>query len=490
MKLERSTASSKTDPDIHVIPYLKGTKLAQPAINASKVTNLVPDAAIQDFGAKEKQVLLCYPHSKSVERIALLGLGPKEKITLESLRRSYAALLRSVKDKKIKRVRIYPPHIEGIERLAMLKAIVEALWLTSYQFNEFISEPEPISITYIEIHEMTEKELEQCERQIQVVESVNFARDLINGNADDVTPEYLAQQAKILGKKKAIKTTIYDRKDLEKMRMGLMLAVARGATRNDPRLIVLEYTGDPKSKDTTMLVGKGVTYDTGGLNLKPTGSMETMKDDMSGAAAVLGTIRAAEALGLKVNIIGVIPSVENAIDGMSYKPGDVFRSYNGTTVEITNTDAEGRLILADAISFGIKKFKPKRMIDLATLTGAVLVSLGEEAAGLFSNNEELCSSVQIASERTMEKVWRLPLFEEFKELLKSPIADIKNSANTRFGGSSTAALFIERFVGDIPWVHLDIAGVAYLSDPKNYHPTRATGFGVRLLIDLLERYAR
>jgi leucyl aminopeptidase len=234
----------------------------------------------------------------------------------------------------------------------------------------------------------------------------------------------------------------------------------------------------------TALVGKGITYDTGGLHLKTTG-METMKDDMSGGAAVLGTIKAAAALGLKVNIIGAVASTENAIGPDSYKMGDVYRSYSGKTVEIMDTDAEGRLVLADAVSYIEDHYKPSRIIDLATLTGGIIVSLGDEASGLFSNDDELAEDLIRSGKHTYERLWRFPLYREYKEALKSTIADMRNSPPARKASSIMGGMFIQEYIRKTPWAHLDIAGTAFLSNPRHYHPTNATGVGIRLLIDYL-----
>jgi leucyl aminopeptidase len=283
----------------------------------------------------------------------------------------------------------------------------------------------------------------------------------------------------------SIKVSILDKKALEKEKMGLILAVGRAAN-TDPAVVILEYKGDPHSKEKTAVVGKGITYDTGGLNIKVAGSgMETMKCDMAGAAAVMGIIQAAAKLKLKVNLVGALALAENAIGPASYKPGDVFRGRTGKTVEITNTDAEGRLVLADTISYVEDHYQPNRLIDFATLTGGVVIALGEEASGLFSNDDTLAHALERAGERTHERVWRLPLYPEYKEYLKSPIADIKNSG-PRKASSPSGATFIHQFVKSISWAHLDIAGTAYLSELKPCHPTAATGVGVRLFIDFLE----
>lgn len=269
--------------------------------------------------------------------------------------------------------------------------------------------------------------------------------------------------------------------------MGLLLAVGRGSDK-EPLLTMLTYTGNPKSREHTILIGKGVTYDTGGLNVKPTGSMESMKCDMAGAATVLGVLATVAALGLKLNVTALVPATENAIGSKSFKPGDVYVSHNGKSIEIGNTDAEGRLILADALSYAVKHLKPTRMIDLATLTGAMDVALGSEATGLFSNDDKLAEQLHKAGESTFERVWRMPLFPEYRDQLRSDIADLKN-IGTRSGGSITAAYFLKEFVDDIPWAHLDIASTAYLNESKRYHPKFGTGIGVRLITELLESFS-
>jgi leucyl aminopeptidase len=339
------------------------------------------------------------------------------------------------------------------------------------------------SVNFITASKNAHKVVDKAET---ICEGVYFARDLINGNADDVTPGYLTQVAVGLSKKHPkIHTTIFDKKKLEKEGFGLILAVSRGS-HHDPVMIVAEYKGNPKDKKATVLIGKGVTYDTGGLNLKPTGSMETMKCDMGGAAVVLGVLDVAAQLNLKQNITVVVPSVENSISSMSYKPGDVYKSYSGKTVEIGNTDAEGRLILADALAYAVKKLNPKEIVDVATLTGAIEVALGNECSGLFCNNDVLADALLRSGRITFERVWRMPLFDEYKEQLRSDIADMSNHGG-RSGGAVTAALFLKEFIDEnIPWAHLDIAATAYLKDKKRYHPKSGTGIGVRLLIEMIE----
>jgi leucyl aminopeptidase len=475
----------RSSADAIVLPFWQGKKRAEPACDVKEFQSLI-DGPLKagDFHGKEGEILLLYAKGKE-KRVVLLGLGHKKKCTAEALRRAYSAAAKVCLRKKSKSLNILV--LEGDKALCL--AICEGILLTNYRFDQLKSETlkdDPtVLLTKLSLIGIGQKELAVCKRGAQIVSAVNFARDLVNGNADDVDPQALAQCAKELEKEfSLIKTTVLDKKQIEKEKMGLILAVNRGALK-EPRVIIMEYKGNPQSKDHTAIVGKGITYDTGGLNLKPTGGIETMKCDMAGAATVLGTLRAAAALKLKVNLIGIIASTENAIGPNSYKPGDVYRSMLGKTVEISNTDAEGRLVLADALTYAQQKFEPSRIIDLATLTGGVVVALGEEATGLFSNNDKLAEQLTQAGEVTFERLWRFPLYPEYKECLKSAIADLKNSGG-RKASSITAAMFLQQFIKQVPWAHLDIAGTAYLSELKPYHPTHATGVGVRLLIEFLE----
>lgn len=473
--------------DLLVIPYVQVKKKAT-AFAALKGLPKEIEVPIElhDFKGKEGEILFLYHRGSNEKRIALLGLGEESKLTHEKYRRAYAGLARGCLAKKITDINIVlPKKIES----CFLKGLAEGILSVNYVFDRLKGkdeEREPVVfIQHVHLIGATKAQVEAVHDLEKTYEGVYLARDLVNGNADDVTPQFLCQVAKGFPEEFShVKTTILDKKRLEKEKLGLLLAVSRGS-QNDPALIIIEYKGNAKSKDVTALVGKGVTYDTGGLNLKPTGSMETMKCDMGGAAAVLGAMYAAMKLKLPVNLVGVIPTTENSIDRHSYKPGDVYTSYSGKTVEIGNTDAEGRLILADAISYAIKHYEPTRMIDLATLTGAIEIALGNEASGLFSNDQKLADRLIKAGDATYERVWQMPMYEEYREYLKSDIADIKNIGG-RPGGSITAAKFLEEFVGKkTPWAHLDIASTAFHSEVKRYHPKYATGIGVRLLVEFL-----
>lgn len=479
--------------DVLIIPFWKdkqGTELAVPL--GEELTNLLVGVlSTEDFKGKEGEVLYVYVEGQPEKRISLLGLGLKDKVTVESLRRSYGSLAKSCLSKRLKNINLLIPRHEKLREDGLIKGVVEGLLLPNYIFNclkhREAEEPEESLLEKVTLIGLDQKISDAARKMLIVCEGVNYARDLVNGNADEVTPQYLAECSKKLAEEHtSIKTTVFDKKRIEKEKMGLLLAVNRGSAL-DPAFIIMEYRGNPRSDDHTILIGKGVTYDTGGLNLKPTGGMETMKCDMAGAAACIGTMLAVSSLGLKVNLTVVVPTTENCIDAKSFKPGDVYTSYLGKTVEMTNSDAEGRLILADALSYAIKNLKPTRLIDLATLTGAIEIALGSEASGFFSTNDELAQNLLQSGEESFERLWRMPLFDEYKERLKSDIADLKNW-NGRSAGANVAATFLRQFVGDsIPWAHIDIAATAYVAEAKKYLPKYATGFGVRLMVEFLEK---
>lgn len=454
--------------DLLVVPFWEGPKEAAPFS--------VP--TLKGFTGKNGEIAYC--HSDG-QWLLLLGLGKQDKATVEALRRAYSSVVKEAQAKKIKQIDLLFPKCK--QKDAFLRGIAEGLILTNYSFtykHDALKESPIVlleKVTFIGVEKS-----DALDKMLTIGSGINFIRDLVNTNADDKTPKILTEVAKKLHPK--VKTTIFDKKKLESEKMGLILAVNRSSS-HDPYLIQAAYKGDPKSKEHIVLVGKGITYDTGGLSIKPTEGMLSMKCDMAGAATVLGAVRTAAILGLKVNVTAVAPVTENCIGSKSYKLGDVYRSYSGKTVEINNTDAEGRLVLADALSYTVKNLKPTCIVDLATLTGACLVALGEEISGLFCNDDALAEELMEASEETDELLWRLPVHPDYKELLKSDIADLINSAG-RYAGSITAALFLQEFVGEVPWAHIDIAGPAYLSKPKYYNPIKGTGYGLRLLIDFLE----
>lgn len=482
-----ATLGKRKKADLLLLPYWEGVKAA---CDIGELAECVePLTASGDFKGKEGEIAYLYVSEEIEPRIAMVGLGKQSECQIDTLRRAYVAAVKLARTKEWGSLNVALPSVKGIEDDLVVRGVVEGLLLNNYTFDQLkhdvVKEKPSFLVLKVGLIGASAKQLAMAKRLASLFIGVTKARDLVNGNADTVTPQYLADLARELaGQYKSIETTVFDRKRIEKEGMGLFLAVNKGSPR-DPAFIIMRYTGALQSKEHTILIGKGVTYDTGGLNLKPTGHMETMKSDMSGAAAVFGAILAAAEMEMKVNFTVVVAATENCIGGGAYKPGDVFTSYTGRTVEIVNTDAEGRLTLADALAYCAAKLKPTRMINLATLTGACVVALGEEIAGLMSNNDRLAESIEQASERSGEAVWRLPLPKSYQKQLKSDIADMKN-CGSRAGGSITAGLFLQDFVGDHPWAHLDIAGTAYHEKPISYDRLNATGYGVRLLIELLE----
>jgi leucyl aminopeptidase len=318
-----------------------------------------------------------------------------------------------------------------------------------------------------------------------VANGVVLARDLINAPSNEIYPETLARRAQQELQPVGVKVTALDKKKIEQLNMGGLLAVNQGSAR-PPFFLIMEWKGGPKNERPIVFVGKGITFDSGGISIKPGPGMGDMKMDMGGSGAVIGAMLAVAALKIPHNVIGLIPTTENMPSGSAYKPGDIITFLNGKTAEIDNTDAEGRLVLADALSYA-DRYKPQAVIDLATLTGAIVVALGEIGTGLFGNNPALNARIREAADRTYDRVVELPLWEEYEELIKSDVADVKNSGG-RAAGSITAALFLQHFIGDYPWAHLDIAGTGMSTRVSGYVQKGGTGSGVRLLVDLVQHW--
>ena len=481
--------AKRSSADLIVVPFWQDKTRAKEIIPIKDLeTEIACVLKAGDFTGKAGSTMLAYLEGKKDKRLLFLGLGKQDKVTMEALRRAYSAFVKRCHNKQWKKINVVIPKAKGLTEEQVCRAICEGITLTNYTFESLKSKERQqfFHIDQVNLLGMGAKGNQIGKKAENLASGVNLARDLVNGNADDITPQALALQAKKIAKDfPAVSATVFDKKRIEKEKMGLFLAVNRGSDR-DPVFIILEYKGHPSSSDKTVVVGKGVTFDTGGLNLKPIGFMGTMKADMGGGAAALGIIQAAAKQKLKMNITAVVASTENGIDAKSYKPGDVYIGYSGLTVENMDTDAEGRLTLADALAYSVDQLKPKRIIDLATLTGAIEIAVGDERCGLFSNDKTMTKAFDKAGEITGEKTWAFPMDPEYREMLKSDIADIK-SCGKRMAGSITAATFLQEFVGKTPWVHLDIAGVAYIDRARRYHTTLATGFGVRLVIEMLEQ---
>ncbi len=371
--------------------------------------------------------------------------------------------------------------------------ILHGFMLRSYSFNKYkIKSKNKIQKPINQIEIIIEKKSKVKNLYIPLkalMEGVYLTRNLVSEPANVLTPKVLAQEASKL-KDLGIKVEVLDLKQIKKLKMGALLGVAQGSS-NEPRVVSLSWNGRSSNKKVipeVCFVGKGVTFDTGGISIKPSGGMEDMKWDMGGSGVVIGLMKALAGRKAKVNVAAVVGLVENMPSGKAQRPGDVVTASSGHTIEVINTDAEGRLVLADAVTYAIKKFKPKKIIDLATLTGAVIISLGNQRAGLFSNNDKLAQDIFDSGEKTGEKVWRLPVGEEYDDDIKSAIADMHNVGSGRGAGSTAGAKFIQQFVQNIPWAHIDIAGVTWSKSDSDLYPKGGTAFGVRLLNSYVKDY--
>lgn len=444
-----------------------------------------------DFKGKARETALLYTNGAiSAKRVLVVGLGKEEKFSLEAIRIAAATAAKRVRDLRVKSYStiVHGGGRGGIGLAAATQAVVEGTELALYGFKELKTEPEDdpkevSDMTFVVFDESKRPEVKAAvEVGRQIVGGVSLARDLVNRPANYATPTLLAQRAQEMAGEFGMACQVLDEDEMTELGMGSLLSVAQG-TDEPARLIILEHNAGRDDLDTVVLVGKGITFDSGGISLKNKEGMETMKGDMAGGAAVLGAMRAVAALDLPLHVVGLVPATENLPSGKAYKPGDVVRAMNGKTIEVISTDAEGRMILADALAYA-DRYQPKAVVDMATLTGAIVVALGHHATGLFSNDDNLAARLGAAGRTSFERVWRLPLFKEYSEQLKSHVADVKHTGGQP-AGSITAAIFLSKFIGDFPWAHLDIAGKAWTDEDKPYTPKWATGIGVRLLTQFL-----
>lgn len=434
------------------------------------------------FHGDDKEI---FPLILNKKVILLVGVGEETKNNSTSLRCTVRQAVLSSYLKKLPTVEIVPHNSDE----TTIKSILEGILIGAYSWDKYKNTSEKIVKAIDKEYTLVAAAKKTYAETIMTCQGLTLTRNLINDNADTVDSDFI--ETTILGLirgKKNIDLEILNRKELKAKGLNLHLAVNQGSLK-DPKLIIVKYSGAGKDQGYTALVGKGITFDTGGLNLKPTGHIETMRCDMSGAAAVIGTLKNVLALNLKANIIFAVGVAENCIGSGAYKPGDVFRGYNGKTVEILNTDAEGRLVLADALAYIEKNYKPSRFIDLATLTGACVIALGYDYTGLVSNDDNLARELVQVSQDTDDRAWQLPSYVEMKEYVKSEVADLKNVGLPRgAAGALTAAEFLRNFVNDTPWVHLDIAGTAFVDGKgRQYYGHGATGAGVRLLTAFLKQ---
>ncbi len=443
----------------------------------------------KNFLDKKNNELVYYSLAPEPSVIFLKKVKVDKEFSPDFFRNYFAGLIQSLKGKDVNSINVvvpafshFPGHFESDSY--MIQTIAEGIYLGNYSFENYKSEKNSVHALNVNLHysdvKIVSSVLSFTEK---LMNSVFFARDLVNEPAITLTPQEFAKRTKTQLTKQKVKVTIFDKNELKKKRMNAILAVG-GASTNDPLMMVLNYKPAAAVKKIA-LVGKGVTYDSGGLSIKPTNSMIEMNADMAGGALVVGVMNAIASLKLPIEVIGVIPCVENMLGGSSYKPGDIIKAYSGKTIEVKDTDAEGRIILADALHYASQQ-KPEEIIDFATLTGAVVVALGDFIAGLFTNNEDMADKLSKSGCKTHERLWRLPLWNDYKSLIKSERADVSN-LGPRWGGAITAAKFLEHFVDEkIPWTHLDIAGPAIKHKATNYTEKFDTAFGVRLMVDYIQ----
>jgi len=465
------------------------TAAVDKALNGA-ISNLINQGEIK---GKAGEVAIIHTLGKLPARIvAVAGLGKKKDFNLDSVRKVAGDFSRSLRKLNCRRVATIL-HGAGTGSLAtedLAAAITEGSLLGLYDFTRY-KKPEYKEIAQITLVEKEKSKLSAIRCGIEkgeiMAEATMLARDMVNEPANEMTPRHMAEIAKGLAKKYNLEFNVFDSREMKAMGMGALLGVASGSSQ-PPKLITLSYKGKPKSRNAVGFLGKGITFDSGGISIKPSEGMGEMKDDMAGGAAVMAALVAIARLKPRINVTAVVPAAENLPSGTALKPGDIVKAMNDKTIEIISTDAEGRLILADALSYAVKQ-NLSPLIDLATLTGACRVALGTGYSGLFSNNQQLVDKISSASDKTGEKMWRMPLPEEYKEQNKSLIADIKNTGE-KYGGAITAALFLAEFAGDTPWAHLDIAGTASSSKESGYTVKGATGVGVRTLVELALSLAR
>ncbi len=429
-----------------------------------------------EFSGKQNQTTLLHTQGKiKPDRILLIGLGTLKEVTREKLRQAGGKATDILQTTQANNSALSTLIFRSLRYSPA--DFLEGVLLNDYSFRKYKRETVRKGIEGFTL--LTEENLRKEIRWKEAaVSASHLARDLVNTPSNDLTPSALVKAARAL---KNISVKVINRNEAEKLGMGAYLSVARGS-HEPPRFIVMTYKGN--NNPPVVLIGKSITFDSGGISLKPAMGMEKMKYDMAGGAAVLGTMKALTEMNLPLHVIAVLPATENLPGGSASKPGDVVRSMGGKTIEIISTDAEGRLVLADALGY-VKKFRPSAVIDIATLTGACSIALGNEAMAMMGNSDSLMKKIKKASDETGEKVWQMPLFDEYKDYIKSDIADLKNSAG-RSGGLVTAGYFLKEFAGDVPWVHLDIAGTAWTDKGMPYIPAGATGIGARLLLSFLK----
>ncbi len=494
--VEKNTARAK----IFFIESEKFTTKQIANIANTYMPNLPDVFEQQEFtGQVGKVVAIPISHEGKYITLYFVGLGDKQKkktIQIENYRRALGAVTKAIQKNKERSscFEVPNPKMFNVSWHDMAKETAIIARMALYHFDEYITDEK--QRLFDDIH-MELSVVANHKRSVQkgidegaiIAQAVNQTRHWIDLPPCDLTPPRLAKEAEKIAKEQGLKITVFNEATIKKMGMGGLAAVSSGSDQ-DCRFVVIEYKASSKNAPTLALVGKGITFDSGGINLKPRGYIETMKEDMSGAAAVISTMEALAQLKPKVHVVGIVSLAENLPSGKAAKPGDIVTFYNGKTAEIKDTDAEGRLVLADALSYAVKHYKPDAIVDIATLTGACAYALGPFFTGLVSPDDDLIDRIYEASENTGDRVWELPLHDDYKPAMKSLVADMSNVGNRKYlAGAITAAIFLQYFVDDTPWAHLDIAGTAFDVPGIPYYSTgTATGAGVRLLIALAQSW--
>jgi len=453
-----------------------------------------------DFTGKRGETHLMHPaRGVAAKRLLLVGLGEEAKLDAEALRRAGGQAAGALIARRGGQLAVAVPVTRRLAASELGQALCEGVGLGAYRFDRYKARRDDArgTVRGVSLVAETGSDLRALRRGAQLAgilaDSQNLARDLSNEPANALPPAALADSARRMARQVGLRCRVLEVPELRRRKLGAILAVGQGSA-NPPRIVVLDHDprrGGAKKKATKLpavcLVGKGITFDSGGITLKPGPGMQEMKHDMSGAAAVVGALRAAALLDLPLRVIGIVAAAENMPSGTAYRPGDVVTSGAGTTIEVLNTDAEGRVVLADALHLALTDYAPDAIVDLATLTGACVVALGKWCSGLFSNDDALRERLRAAGEATGERLWPMPLWDEHRDHIRGDFGDLKNTGG-RDGGAITAAAFLSCFVGKTPWAHLDIAGTAYTEKPGPCQPKGATGVGVRLLIEALRAF--
>ncbi len=499
-----ATDKIPTNPQAIVVFVLEGDSQAPPAAKraGNEIAQTVNRILAADLSAgKAKEITPgIIGDGPRTQRIFVVGLGKPEKISPETIRQSAGSVLRALRKHQIHRAAILLPELKSIAPANIADAISTAIHLAAFDYREYKgtasksreksdkSSTRPIAITLVAERSSLSKIKPAIDRAKIICTGQNFARTIASRPGNDINPITLAKQSQTLAREASLRCAIMDERQLARLGMGGILAVGNGSIQSPPRMIVLEHRPARTRGKTILVVGKAITFDTGGISIKPADKMGKMIFDKCGGMAVLGLMYAVAKLKLPIHVVGILASAENAISSKAYRPGDILRMYNGVTVDVTNTDAEGRLVLGDALAWGIETYKPAAVVDLATLTGGVIVALGKTMAGVMSNSDALVAELTEAGQSEGEKMWRLPLGEDQRDFIKAESADIVNSAG-REGHPLQGGAFLSYFVPDdesVPWAHLDIAGVADTEKKLPYYAIGATGWGVRTLVRWVE----